>query len=353
MLSLPLFVGLFAGALPSAWAGPQGQLTVLAGGRAAPESTILLPTAWEGNIEPAGLAAVDGGLRLGAVDGAWVTLGAGTWAYLPEGEALSVDGRGALGWSGAASERLMLDVAAKVEAEWYPLFQAGFNGRTEVLGRARYTGSGWSLTPSLTAVDRRYLDQPAASFSYGEAGLVLGLSGDGPLALELGLAGQGNQSQGLGSEGAVGAQLRGLSCLSVTSGAWHGGLEYRLTVALEGEVEHELRPLFTPWSDYSDDADALSGGGFVQHRVRLWGALSLSRWTLSAGAMGRQRQAGDDELAVSYKQSGQLRLEADRELSEALVAFGAVGAASAGTPSGPGYMDGWGWLGLRWRLGSG
>ncbi|NOY28025.1 MAG: hypothetical protein GXP62_19345 [Oligoflexia bacterium] len=338
--------------LSPALAAPQAQITTLAGVRAAPESTILLPTAWEGRVEPAAVGALDGQIRFGAATGPWFTAGGGTWAYVPEGEASSLDGRAAVGWSGPVAEGVDVDVAGNYKAQWYPMWALGVNGRGELLARVRIDRQHFSLTPELGAVDRRYLDAPAESFSEAHAGLVLGLKGQGPLSLDLGLGGQGNQAHGIGSEGRPGTQIRGLSRLNLASGAWTGALEYRLSWALQGEAEHDVQPLYTPWSDYSDDADALSGGGFVQHRLSFRGAVAVSRWTLSAGAMGRLRLAGEDELASAYARTGLARLQVDRDLGHDLSLFASVGAAAAESPVDLGYVDAWGWVGLRWRLGA-
>ncbi len=332
-------------------AAPQAQLTALAGGRLAPESTVLLPSGWESEFEPGALAALDAELRLGGAGGAWCSFGGDAWGYAPEGEATSLGGRAALGWSGGG-DAARVDVAGRYDLEWYPSWAAGLDGRGELMARAAL-GEGLVFRPRVSVVDRRYLDVPSASFSYAVAIAELGLPLNGPVAVDLGAGGQVNQDQGFGSEGLVGAQLRGLARLTASGGPWHGSLEYWLTGALQGEAEHDVRPLFTPWSDYSEDADALSGGGFVQHRLSLTGAVVSGKWTVSVGALGRLRTAGEDELAAAYAQTGQVRVEVDRALGGGVVLFGSVGAASATSPAGLGYGDAWGWAGLRWRPGSG
>jgi len=331
-----------------AHAGPQADLTFLAGGRSAPESAIEVPSAWEGEIAPAGLVAVDGRLRFGDVLGPWGRLGLGAWGYAPETEASLLDGGAAGGWVSEVGNAGLVDLAGRYDLQLYPgLSQAG-SGRGEALLRGRHDGRGWELTVQARGVDRRFLDFASADFSSGELGLVLGVQLAGPLHMDLGAAGQANEQGALGNDGPWGSQARGHLRLTAAGGKVHGSVDYRFLAAFSGETEQARAPVFTMTGDYSDDVDALSGGGFTQHRVDVGGAAEAGPWTVSAGGLLRLRQAGTEEEQVAYGQSWQGQVRLDRKLGETLTAFTSTGASAASIASG-GYLDIFGWGGLEWR----
>lgn len=321
--------------------------TFLVGGRTAPESAILVPAGWEGGSEPSGLAALDTRARFGAERGPWARIGANAWGYLPNRDASEVGGVAGLGWAGAGN----LDVAGRYNVEWFPLTSAAGNGRAEGMIRTSHSGEGWSLTPKFVLVDRRYFQAPTADFSTGEAGAELALGPKARFGVDVGLSGQANEARALGSSGPWGGQARGLVRLRFNGDTWQLSAAYRFAAAFAGETEEETAAVFTLQGDYADDVDALSGGGFTQHRVGLSGAVEAGKWTFSAAGLARLRIANADELAASYGQSlgGQARVE--RALGTAVGLFGSVGVNTASSSS-RSYTDTWGWLGVTWHLAS-
>src|SRR6185295_1534677 len=114
-----------------------------------------------------------------------------------------------------------------------------------------------------------------------------------------GAGGQTNVAGGVGSDGPIGAQARTLVRLRFVQTDWSVVLEHRLIVAAEGESEDATQPLFTPLGAYSDDVDALSGGGFVQNRVDLSAAWVHGPWTATASTSLRLRGAEPEELQAA------------------------------------------------------
>ena len=325
-----------------ALAGPTVDATLLAGARTAPESAIQVPSAWEGQFEPSGLLSGELRARFGKTEGPWARLAVGGWGYAPDLDASLATGGLGLGWSGKSGPS-DLAIAGRYEGQVFPALMDATNGRSELIARARRDAPKWGIGGQLTAVDRRFVG--AAGFTTAELGATLSLS-PGAWGVDLGLSGQGN----LTGAGPIGAQGRTLERLRVGGASWRLALEHRLVWAFEGEVEEETRAAFTPIGDYADDVDALSGGGFLQNRVGLSGAVTAGAWTVSAGGFGRVRSADEgEESAVSFVRtwSGQARVE--RRMSPTVSLFVAGGAASATLGTGVGYLDGFGWLGVDLR----
>lgn len=323
--------------------------TVLLGARTAPESAILVPESWEGTFDPSALGAVDVRARLdGARDG-WARLSAGAWGYAPDFDASEVHGGAGAGWSGAAGKATTVDLAARYDGAWLPLIPEASTGRAEAMLRARILAEPVGVTPQLLLVDRRVLGAPAANFSTGEAGFVAEYNPSDTVGLDAGLSGQTNEAGGLGGEGPWGAQLRTFARVRLSGTAWRLALEHRYIWALDGETETDTEAVFTLAGDYAADVDALSGGGYTQHRIDLAGAVNTGRWTFSAGGLVRLRSASEEELAAAYGQSfgGQARVE--RGIHQGLSAFVSAGVSTAASPNRAGYTDVRGWTGLTWQ----
>jgi hypothetical protein len=336
--------------IPLARAGAEIEGTVLAGGRTAPESTIPLPSAFETTIEPSGLGAAIVDARVGRSTGAWAQAGLSLWAYAPESEATLLAGGPAIGWTGSSDAVVRFDLAARYDLQAYPNLDASSSGRGEALARGARRWQRWALSGFALGVDRRFAGAGVTDFTTGELGAVLGFHGSGPLAIDVGVSGQVNQAEGVGSDGPVGGQGRSLVRVRLGGDEWHVVLEHRLIVAAEGEIETETQPLFTPLGDYSDDVDALSGGGFVQNRVDLSAAWVHGPWTATASTILRLRDAEPEELQAAYGRAIQGRLEGRRAFSDRLDGFASVGVGSATLAGSEAYTDTSAWIGVTCHL---
>lgn len=314
--------------------------TVQAGARTSPESAIQVPAAWEGEFEPSALVYADVSARFGKARGPWARLELGGWAYAQDLDASLASAGVGVGWGGAVGP-LDVSLAGRYDGQWFPLLMVATNGRAEVIARARHDEKLWGLSGQLTAVDRRFVG--AKGFTTAELGATLTLTPAATWGLDLGASGQANQ----GAAGPIGGQVRTLERLRFGGKAWRLALDHRLVWALEGEIEEETRAAFTPIGDYADDVDALSGGGFVQHRFGASGVVTAGKWTFSAGGFGRFRSAEEEEEeAVAFVRSygGQARVQ--RTLTPAVELFVAGGAVGATLGTGRGFVDGFGWVGL-------
>lgn len=327
----------------AALAAPTLDATVRAGARSAPESALPLPSLWEAEIEPAGLLSADLRGQVGQDSGptAWLTLGG--WGYAPDGEAsLATAGLGA-GWR-QKKDDISWSAAARYDGQLFPVLWAASNGRAELFGDLGRSFGKSQLTGSLTALDRRFVGD--AAYSTAELAGLFSHSAQA-WGVDLGASAQGNAAPG----GEPGAQLRSRARLRLGGERWRLSLEHQLILAFGGEVESELRPVFTPVGDYAGDVDALSGGGFSQHRLALSGTLLQGPWLLSVGAMGRlRRPAFEEEAAFSYVEAASGQLRAQRDLKKGMDVFAVVGLAGASLGDGTGFVDSFGWLGfdLRW-----
>ena len=333
---------MFLATLASALAAPTVDGTLLAGARTAPESSVQLPSAGEGDFAPSALVSANVRLRLGGDQGAWARLELGGWGYTDLDASVATGGLG-LGWRGTMGQT-NLDLAGRYDAQVFPVLFDASNGRAELIGSARRAAPTWSLTGQATGIDRRFVGE--SGFTTGELGAVFGWS-PGACGLDVGASAQVNAA----NTGAIGLQGRTLLRLRAGAGSWHVAVEHRLIYAADGEAERESRAAITATGDYSDDIDALSGGGFVQNRVGVSGAFNAGPWTLSAGGFARFRGAEtEEEAAVSFIRtwSGQARVE--RAFGDDLDVFVAGGAAGATLATGTGYVDTFGWLGLDVRF---
>lgn len=314
------------------------ELTVLAGGRSAPESTLLVPSGWE--AEPSGLLAVVGSGTVGGARGGWFRARGTAWGYAPDTDVALLGGGLGGGWAGERAE-----VAARWDAEVYPLLPEASSLRAELFAH----GAAGAWSGRILAVDRRFLATSAASFTAAEVEGARSFRPRDGLSLEAGLGAQANKAEAVGGDGPWGAQARARATVGLAGTRWLAAVEYRFTWAAEGESERERIAAFTPLGDYSDDVDALSGGGFLQHRVSVNGAVRAGEWTLAADLTLRLRDAEEEEeRTVAYARifSGKLRLS--RPLVRDLEGFAAVGADSAAVVTGDQFVDAFGWVGARW-----
>lgn len=330
--------------LAQAWAGPTGELNVRAGGRTAPEAALQTPDAWANDTEPSALLSVDGAVRLGAADGGWARFSLGAWGYLPDEDSLLATGSVSGGWTGPHTA-----LAARYDVQAFPVLPDASNGRLDLLGRWHRKGTAWDVVGQVEAVDRRWWGE--SGFTAAEVSAVAGTT-RGLFGVDLGAGGQGNLAGGLFTDGEPGAQARVLGRLRLGDAGWRLALEYRFIWAFSGEVEAETAPATTPMGEYADDLDALSGGGFLQHRVGLSGAVVAGPWTVAASGFFRQRTPEEaDEGAVAFTRSYGGQGQLTRTLSTTVGVSGTVGATHAELGSGPGYLDAYGWLGLSLRFG--
>lgn len=320
-----------------------GAVDLWVGGRTAPESALEQEDDWgfdEADIEPSPLAALLGRYDHRG-DVGWFGGSASLWGVGEEGEMslLGLSPRAGLGGDLGA---LRLDGAARYDLLWYPAQRDVSSGRAEALGSLRLPGD--ALTPSLEllVVDRHHPARTAWSVRWGAATLAVTAT---PGASELRLEGTAQVNDSVAGPG---RQLRGAVRAQHSVGAWTGWVRYELLRADGGEVQAVTRPLFTPVGDYSADADALSAGGFLQHRGELGLATMLGPWTLRARALVRDRASEAADLGAAQR-AGHGQLDLERALGRDLHAVGALGASAASFPLGRGYLDAYGWLGLSWR----
>jgi hypothetical protein len=149
--------------------------------------------------------------------------------------------------------------------------------------------------------------------------------------------------------GATGSQLRAVAEGGLSNRNWDLQFGYRLYVAQGGQAEQALRPQFTPLGNYSDDADALSAGGFVQHRVDLSGAFEMDEWTFRFSALGRLRQGRPTLTTGSFARTGHAHFTTQRDLVEHLALSFTTGVSAAATGASA-YTDAYAWFGLHWQF---
>jgi hypothetical protein len=331
--------------LSIAFAG-SGTLDVLVGGRSAPEATLEQPSEWEHEAEPNLVGALAAGWQDQGPVGTWFRVDGEAWGALPEGDTsmFRLAPQAGIGGSAGAYGG---ELAGRYDASLYPWESHASSGRAEVMARGTATAGLARPEVSVLGLDRHYFQTPAWSFRTLEPGAGLGLT-VGPLRIKLGSSLQLNGG-GAGSP-VVGQQARAVSELGVAGRSWDLWLGYRLIKAWGGGPDEGARAQFTPVGAYAEDADALSAGGFLQHRVDLGGVVTAGRWTLRAAGLARFRAPDDVGLpSVSRTLHGQLDLE--RDIGERLSILGTGGVSHAELSTRHGYTDVYGWLGLRWELG--
>lgn len=339
---------------PAAWAGTTTELSLLAGARSAPEAGIERPEEWEIEVDPAVFSALLGELGASGDDGAWVALQLGAWGFVPEGEAsrLLLEPRG--GWFGVWDSGLELDLAARITVDSVVYEPLASSTRNEALADLGLRRGPLHLELSAVGIERTYPRAPTWSFRSQETRLDAEVELGALVRLELGLAGQLNQGSTLDAADRVqqarGRQLRLQGALGLGGRRGELGLRYRYYAAEEGELDDAVRAQFTPIGAYSDDADALSAGGFTQHRLQLTGAWEpADGWLAALSALARFRDS-PNAVRASFDQTlhGQASLE--RELGETWSLSATGGTSSARLVDGQRYLDVYGWLGLTARL---
>jgi hypothetical protein len=337
------------GWLAAAYAA-EGSVNVVVGGRTTPDAAIEQPTEWEPRLEPMALLAVTGEVEARG-ESTWVGLDAAAWALAPEADAMLL----ALGPRGGVHGRVgsaALEAAARYDAQLYPVTVDGTSGRADVIGRVRF-GDG-ALQPELwvEGVDRWYPFEDPWSFRTAE--VVAGVTGvRGHWHTKLHASGQINDGAG-----GWGQQLRGSAEVGYSgrrSALW---ARLRGIQAFAGDPDLASRSQFTPLGDYSDDADALSDGGFQQLRVDAGASSGVGPWVVGMSVLGRLR-AGTDPSRDTYAQTGHLQLDVERPWGGLFATpvdgpwwfVGTAGVSAVGLSSGRGFVDVYAWAGLSYRPG--
>lgn len=323
------------------------ELEALLGARTAPDAALEQPSEWEPELEPVAVGALLARhLHLGTP--VWYGVDATAWVTAPEADAtlLALGPRG--GWSGS-TERWRAELAARVDGQLYPAVSGTSNVRAEALARGARTWDAFETALGVEGVDRAYGER-AWSFQTVEPGLTAAAGRS--VRVVAGASVQGNQGRQLtdaGSSRVQGGQVRLVAELHATTphlAAWGA---YRLVDAWGGGVQVASRPVFTPVGDYSDDVDALSAGGFLQHRAELGASVDREPWTASLSVLGRLRDATFDDPG-SYRRTIHGQAVVGRELGEAWSARLTAGCSGAELQSGAGYLDVYAWVGLVWTV---
>lgn len=335
-------------------AGTTASIDGIVGARGDAEATLEQPTAREdAPLEPSATAAVLAEVRRSWKSGPWLGVAGEAWTYLPEPSPtlLRVTPRGGLALS--LGDRGHLDLGARYALEAVPLRPSLHSGRAEATAGAGLTLGDHALEVVATGVDRRWLGTPEWSFRTAEGAVTWGWQ---PSDWRFGAraAAQANAGSTVSSDGtlarATGYQVRLGASTGYTRGAVDVSVDYRVYLSKEGQVGDAVRPQFTPVGEYDDDADALSAGGFVQHRLSAALGATFGRWDLTADALGRVRinQAGQPAAALS--RTAHVAADLGRDLGHGgLQVHAVLGVSAFGTPSGAGALDPYGWVGVRWR----
>ncbi|MEQ1508687.1 MAG: hypothetical protein ABMB14_41050, partial [Myxococcota bacterium] len=158
-----------------------------------------------------------------------------------------------------------------------------------------------------------------------------------------------NQGSTVDGASVVGQQVRGTADLGWSIRRCELWTTYRIIRATDGGAEPTERAQFTPIGDYSSDADALSAGGFLQHRLELGVSAEVAAWTVRASALGRLRIA-DHQAQPSYGRTLHLQLDLERAVGARTAVLGALGGSGVRLDDGQAFTDVYGWLGLSWRF---
>ncbi|MEQ1501580.1 MAG: hypothetical protein ABMB14_05085 [Myxococcota bacterium] len=339
----------------AASAGTTASVDVLAGARGDPEATLEQPTNGpDAGLEPTATAAVLAEVRRSWKKGPWLGVAGEAWTYLPEADPtlLRVAPRGGLALR--LGDHAHLDAGARYALEIVPLRTSLDSGRAEVTLATGPILGDHAFDLVATGVDRAWFGTPAWSFRTVEGGMTWAWQ---PSDWRLGAraTGQANAGSTIGPGGALeaatGQQLRLGVSTGYTKGSVDVSADYRMYLASEGQVEDAVRPQFTPIGEYDDDADALSAGGFVQHRLSATVGATFGLWTLSADALGRIRINEDGQSSAALTRTGHLAFDVGRDLGDdGFQVHGVLGVNGFATPTGAGSFDPYGWLGVRWRL---
>lgn len=339
--------------IATAFAATTAELSLLAGARGDAESLLEQPEAREQTLEPSATFGLLGEVRQRWSSGLWIAGAGEVWTYAPEADSTLARLVPAAGGSFEIGERGRLDLAARYALEDAPLRADMLNGRAEATGRAGVGLGSHQLDVLALAVSRDWFGQPAWSFRDAEAGLVWGWQ---PSAFRLGAraTGQLNSGHTVNEVGTL-DPTRGLQLRLGLSGGWTGerwdlGGEYRYYIADEGQAEDAARPQFTPVGELDDDADALSAGGFTQHRLGLNARGELgSSTTLSLNALVRVRDNEPGQPSAALSRTLHAGADLGRSLTGPWSLHAVGGITTLDTPSGASSLDPYGWLLVRWR----
>lgn len=339
--------------IAAAVAGTTAEVGLLSGIRGNSESTLEQPegAALE-SLEPSATVAVVGEVRARWKSGFWLAGSGELWTYAPEPDPTILRVIPALGGTFDLGKRAHFDVAGRYSIEAVPFRANRTNGRAEATAKVGVNPDAHRLDVLLLGVSRDWFDLPEWSFRTGEAGILWEWQ---PSALRLGARATGQYNAGWtvngqgGIDPATGVQLRLGASAGWTAGGWDLGLEYRLYLADEGDVEDAARPQFTPVGDYDDDADALSAGGFSQHRAGLTLNGRLGEyWTLDADLLGRFRANEPGQKSAALTRTFHAGLDVGRSLGGPWALHAVGGITTLDLPDGETSYDPSGWLLLRW-----
>lgn len=353
---LPITTALLAATLGA------GDVTFVAGGSSFPEISLEgledeAHHAQEGESgveeswEPAALFGIMASYRFEGDGDAWGALNAQGFGYLPESEVSQAQASFQGGLSTGTRDASWADVTGRVDIHAVPGISQASSGRAEVVGQG-----GADLGPglgqvSLQIIGRRYpwgLERSFAAAALTSAYTLSPQSSRDFLTLSAGV--QGNMGYRFDDdewEPQPGAQLR----LGLAGG--HGfessdiQAAYRLYWAVQGDGEEEEKAIFTPIGFYADDADALSSGGFVQHRLELSGRWYRGPWTLSAYGVGRLRLGEDDDDDGAYAWTWHAHSQGERRFRGPWSAVGLIGLSTLEVVGTGRSVDVYGWLGAR------
>jgi hypothetical protein len=334
-----------------ALARARGEVEVIAGGRSAPEASVEVPENVN-DLEPAALIAVAGRVETKPGEGFWARSDGALWA-LTENDARLIEVRPALGW-GAFGQTLGSELAATWQGQVYPWNMDASSGRTEAFADGNATAGEHRFDLSVLGIDRRYPWRKEWGFSTVQPGVGWHWE-HGAVRGAIGAAWQGNVGWTITSDGSLdrssGTQLRGEVELGIAMRRIDVWARYAPIRAYEGDDSDAAYPQFTPIGEYSDDADALSAGGFFQHRIDTTITWQSELWKVRAEGLGRIRESQPGDPAASFSRTVHGELSVDRALAQSpewsWVAV--LGVSAAELVDGRGYTDVYGWAGARWH----
>lgn len=338
-----------------ALAGSTAEVGVLTGVRGNAESTLEQPQAVSiANLEPSATVAVLGEARIRWKSGIWLATSGEAWTYIPEPDPTLLRAVPALGGTFNWGTFSHFDAAARYSLEAVPFYTDRANGRAETTAKVGLDIGAHRMDLIALGVSRDWFDLPAWSFRTAELGVCWAWQ---PSAFRLGICATGQYNAGWtvnatnGLNAATGEQLRLGTSGGWTSHGWDLSLEYRLYLADEGNVEDAARPQFTPVGEYDDDADALSAGGFTQHRFGLSLNGSFAEvWTLNASLLTRLRLNEPKQFTSVLSRTFHADLNIGRSLGGPWSVHGVAGITTLDLPDGEASYDPSGWLLLQWAL---
>jgi len=341
MTVAPSLLGLL-GLVPAAHA-VDGEVAIRIGGRTEPEAALEQPAEWEPaeEFEPAALTILSARVGHQDGDGPWWRVSGAAWGVAPEGESSLLSLTPQAGVSSLAGP-WRLDVAGRTDLQAYVVEEGDASSvRGEVFASITRPSDRWIPRLSVVGIARQYPIQPTWSFRSVEPAVELTYRRDDGWVRWTG-SGQANHHQDV-----LGTQVRTGVTMGLTGAKaelWGG---YGLIAAQGGGTQAAARPPFTPLGDYAADADALSAGGFLQHRVDIGTSMFLGDWTVRASGLARLRQSVQLDPAT-FDRTGHGQLDVERPFGGPWTGVATVGVSGARLVGGGSYTDVYGWLGVRW-----